>query len=54
MADLRFRPPKSRDFPVYRRAVADGDHPSGKAIKSRAGKRLESGWNPACRFLSGC
>ena len=33
------------------RAPRETDDPSGKAGKIEAGKRLESGWNPACHFF---
>ncbi len=34
--------------------ASGGGHPFGTARKIRAGRRLESGWNPACHFFTGC
>ncbi len=40
--------------PVDLLARLGGGHPFGRPRKIRAGRRLESGWNPACHFFTGC
>jgi hypothetical protein len=53
-AFLRFRWPAFLiDVRVICSLASGGDHPSGTARKIRAGRRLESGWNPACHFFTG-